>query len=250
MIRAAKAVRKTEKKRKKKNVKARVILILSAAGLMGAVYLFFFTSVFELREIRLNGGRYLPLDSLETVTEDFLGENIFTVSISELRKRIMRYPEVGEVKFMRRPFHLIDCYLIERTPVALIALDVLAAVDADGVIIPQRDKAWNVDLPLITGVDSKEISEKSGNVKILKALRVLELLKEFGFSPAEQLSEIHVVSEDVQLVWLGEGTLIQVGREKYLQRIRNLRAVYSVLADCEKFPKFIDLRFERQVVIR
>ncbi len=87
-----------------------------------------------------------------------------------------------------------------------------------------------IDLPVITGLAANDMEKDSGKKQVGKALEVLGLLKEFGFSPAEQLSEINVDGEDVVLVWMDSGTLVKVGRDGFEERIRKFRAVYSVTA--------------------
>ena len=79
---------------------------------------------------------------------------------------------------------------------------------------------------------------------------MLRLFKELGFSPAKQLSEIHIAGDEIDLVWMGTGTLVRLGRDEYAMRVRKLRTVFGILNDREQFPKLIDLRFDRQVVVR
>jgi len=81
-------------------------------------------------------------------------------------------------------------------------------------------------------------------------VEILALLKKLGLSPAKQLSEIHVAGEDVDLVWMGTGTLVKLGRDEYASRIRKLQTVVGILNDGDRFPRVIDLRFDRQVVVR
>jgi len=81
-------------------------------------------------------------------------------------------------------------------------------------------------------------------------VEILDLFKKLGLSPARQLSEIHVSGENVDLVWMGTGTLVRLGRDGYASRVRKLKTVLSILSDGERFPSVIDLRFDRQVVVR
>ena len=242
------------RKRKKSglSIKKTVISLISILLISALSFIVFFTSLFEIREIRLHGGRYLPFDSLRTAADDYIGCNIFSFSADEFEKSMTHYAEVCDVRFRRRMFHTLDCYFHERIPVALVSGTEMIGVDPLGVIIPQRagSASWDVDLPVITGINSGEIAKDSGKIKLSKALKVLELLKEFGFSPAEELSEIHLEKDDVILVWMGNGSRILMGKDNFHERIRNFKAVYDVLEESESFPKSIDLRFERQVVIR
>ncbi len=223
-----------------------VVAVVAAA----VAFLCFFTDYFSVVEVRMHGCRNLPVNSLQKTASGYVGANILTFPLAELRGKFMDFPEVREVTFKRRLFHKIDCYLREREPVALVSLDEIAEVDREGVVIPVASGAGQLDLPVITGISEEEIGGSSGRGKLAKALEVLELLKIFGFSPAEQLSEIHMDGENVVLVWIDTGTLIQLGREQFQERVRKLRTVYQALEEQGPFPQQIDLRFERQVVIR
>jgi cell division septal protein FtsQ len=226
----------------------------SAAGavalLSALAAVVFLTGIFDLREIRIHGSRNLPLESLREKAGGYVGANVFTIPLTELRDLLQSEPSVGTVIFRRRLPHKLDCYLREREPVALVNLDNLAEVDGDGIVIPACGRSMNIDLPVITGLEKNGTEDDKGRRGIEKALEVLGLLKEFGFSPAEQLSEIHIAGDDVVLVWMNSGTLVKVGRERFEDRIRKFRAVYPSLLEQGGLPSEIDLRFERQVVVQ
>jgi hypothetical protein len=134
--------------------------------------------------------------------------------------------------------------------VAILAADDGIEVDAEGVMILRRPGGCELDLPVITGITRGELESPDGEEKVRRAVEVLELLKDFGFSPAEQLSEIHSEGEEIMLIWMGTGTLIRVGDKPYIDKIRKLKAIYRTLHEGERFPELIDLRFDRQVVVR
>jgi cell division protein FtsQ len=223
---------------------------ITAVVLGICLYVFFFTGIFEIREIRVHGGRNLSVESLSESTNRYIGSNVFTVSLSEIRRILMEDPAVGKVSFRRRPPHKLDCYLRQREPVALISSGGIAEVDVEGVVVRSPNLSTEIDLPVITGIDAGELDTETGRAKVLSALEVLELLKEFGFSPAEQLSEIHLDKDEVVLVWMDSGTIVRVGSEGFREKILKLRAVYGALKEYDNLPQLVDLRFERQVVVR
>ena len=240
------------RRREKQRVSSRVWLLPAgaAAALVAVVYVVFLTGFFEVHEIRVHGSRNLPLESLQEKTGAWVGANAFTVSLSELREILESDPAVGTVTFRRRLPHRLDCYLREREPVALLNFEKMAEVDADGVVIPAGGRSMDIDLPVITGMVQKDLEQDSGRERIGKALEVLDLLKEFGFSPAEQLSEIHIDGDEIDLVWMDSGTVVKVGRDGFEERIRKFRAVYPSLRERGGLPNQIDLRFDKQVVVR
>jgi cell division septal protein FtsQ len=222
----------------------------AAAALIALLAVIFLTSLFDVHEISVHGSRNLPIESLEGRTQEWIGANAFTIPLAEIREALQSDPSVGEVTFRRRLPHRLDCYIREREPVALLNLEKMAEVDAEGIVIPAAGRSMNIDLPVITGLRDADLEKDTGRKKVGKALRVLELLKEFGFSPAEQLSEINVDGDEVVLVWMDSGTLVNVGRDGFEDRIRKFRAVYPSLREQGGLPDLIDLRFDRQVIVR
>jgi cell division septal protein FtsQ len=227
------------------------VAVVICAGL----YFFLVTDHFSLREVQVLGGSGLPIDSLRMVTAGLVGENIFTVPLGTVRRELMRFPEVKEVTFRRRLFHRLDCYCKGREPAVLIAVDAargqdLIEVDAEGVLVPRNEGATEIDLPVVTGIGRDEIGTESGRRKIDDALELIVCLRSFGFSPAEQLSEIHFEGEEMMVILIGTGSTVRVGRGEYRTKIRKLRTVYAALDEQDRFPDLIDLRFERQVIVR
>lgn len=228
-----------------------ISVLIVAAGL----YVVFMTDSFVLKEVKVHGSVGLPMDSLRMVTAGLVGKNMFMIPLGRVREDLMHFPAVKEVTFRRRLFRRLDCYLREREPVALVAMDRNAEstyleVDSDGVIVVRRSDSAEIDLPVITGIAPGEVFGEGGTRKIREALEVLRLLYIFGFSPAEQLSEIHFKDDEMIVILMETGTAVRVGRGEYRKKIRKLRAVYAALDEQERFPDMIDLRFEQQVVVR
>jgi len=229
----------------------KVIPPLVAVVICAGGYLFLMTDIFAIEEVHFFGSRDLHVDSLQVAVAGIMGHNLFTLPLQGIGNRLLeRFPEIGEVTFRRRPFHGLDCYLKQREPVAILATGTIREVDKDGVIIPRKQRGLDIDLPVITGITDAELKKEEGRRKLRKALGVLQLLKMFNFSPADQLSEIHLEKDEIVLVLLGTGTLVRMGDEGYLEKVQKLRVVYPTLEDQPHFPDEIDLRFDKQVVVR
>jgi len=208
------------------------------------------SGIFIITDVQFFGGGAIPQDSLKRIRASLIGRNLVTVSFSDARETLLAFPEVRDAVFKRHPRHAVECRVVKREPVALLVARDILEVDGEGVIIPRRAGKGDVDLPVITGIGPREIGERSGARSIERAVEILELFKKLGLSPAKQLSEIHVSGEDVDLVWMGTGTLIRLGRDQYASRVGKLKTVLGILNDRERFPSVIDLRFDRQVVVR
>jgi hypothetical protein len=226
-------------------------LLVVAAVIAGAAYgVVFHSRIFTVTEVRFSGTGAIPRDTLAAIRADLMGANIVTLSLARVEKLFRGFPEVKSVVLVRHLFGVLDCAVVRREPVALLACGDLLAVDGEGVILPERAGGGDVDLPLITGIDRGTLRRPEGRRSVTTALEVLSIYKGLGFSQSDQLSEIHVDGEEVDLVWAGTGTLIKLGRGGYASRVRTLRTVCRAFNDSERVPDVIDLRFDRQVVIR
>lgn len=220
-------------------------IVLAAAGAAAL-----WSGIFIITNVQFFGEGTIPPESLKRIRAGLVGKNLATVSFAEARAALLEFPEVRDAEFRRRPRHGVECRISKREPVALLVAADILEVDAEGVIIPRRAGAGDIDLPVITGIPPREIAERSASAGLGRAVEILALLKKLGLSPAKQLSEIHVAGEDVDLVWMGTGTLVKLGREEYASRIRKLQTVVGILNDGDRIPRVIDLRFDRQVVVR
>ncbi len=225
-------------------------LFVPAAVVAAAGGVALWSGIFIITNVQFFGGGTIPQDSLKRIRAGLVGKNLVTVSFAEARAALLEFPEVRDAEFRRRPRHGIECRISKREPVALLVAGDILEVDAEGVIIPRRAGTGDIDLPVITGIPPREIKGRSDSPGVGRAVEILALLKKLGLSPAKQLSEIHVAGEDVDLVWMGTGTLVKLGRDEYSSRIRKLQTVVGILNDSDRFPRVIDLRFDRQVVVR
>jgi cell division septal protein FtsQ len=227
-----------------------MMCVLAGALIGVALFFVFGTERFALEKVDFYGGSTLPADSLRVVESSIIGKNLLTISLGSVRERLLQFPEIREVVFKRRPWGRIDCYLMQREPIAILAGEHLYEVDCDGVVIPRRAGKADVDLPVITGIEPGDLETEAGARRMRTVMSALRTLNDYGFSTADELSEIHIQNEEVMLVLMRTGTLVRLGSEDFAKRIQKLYAVYGVLDDEGPFPEVIDLRFNRQVVVR
>jgi len=228
----------------------RVWFAVPAAVAAAAAAVALWSGIFVITDVQFFGGGTIPQESLRRVRAGLVGKNLATASFGEAREALLAFPEVRDAKFVRRPRHTVECRVIKREPVVLLVAGDLLEVDAEGVVMPRRAGPGDIDLPIITGIGSREIDKPAGARRIERAVEILELFKKLGLSPATQLSEIHVSGDEIDLVWMGSGTVVKLGRDQYSSRIRKLQTVIGILSDREGFPSVIDLRFDRQVIVR
>lgn len=239
----------SSKGRKRFRVRKRSAVLI-AAFLSAGVFSIFCPGLFDIREIRFVGYTRLPSKSLDLAKEELLGKNLITVSTDSLEHRLLAFPEVKSVRFDRRLFHTLECRIARREPIALLLAGNAIEVDRTGSLMPARDGEGDLDLPVITGLNEREARTEAGRKKLEKAIELLELVKFQSISSKRQVSEIHVDSGYMDVIWTGSGTLVRFGVENCEAQVKKLQAISTLLFDSEQSPALIDLRFERQVIVR
>jgi cell division septal protein FtsQ len=225
-------------------------LLIAAAAAAAAYCIVFYSGIFTVREVRFAGAATVSKETLAGIEKGLKGSNVLTLSAARVANRFQKYPEVKGVMLTRHLFGSLDCRVVKREPVALLACGDLVEVDGDGVLIPKRAGSADVDLPLITGIEEGAARRAEGRRGVAKAIEVLSAFKGLGLSRGDRISEIHLDGDEVDLVWARTGTLVKLGRGNYGKRVRTLGTIYGVFTGGERAPDVIDLRFDRQVVVR
>jgi len=225
-------------------------LLIGAAAVAAVYGIVFHSGIFAVREVRFAGTATVSKETLAGIEKGLRGANVLTLSEARVAKRFKRYAEVKGVVLTRHLFGTLDCRVVKREPVALLVCGDLVEVDGEGVLIPKRAGSADIDLPLITGINEGAAKRTEGKRGIARAIEVLSAFKRLGLSRGDRISEIHVDGDEVDLVWAKTGTLVKLGRGNYGERVRTLGTIYGVFTGGERAPDVIDLRFDRQVVVR
>ncbi len=106
-------------------------------------------------------------------------DNLLSLDLKSIATSIEAHPWVHTVEVKKKlPDHLMIT-IKERTPVALLNSDKMYLVDEQGEIIDELSTEDPVSLPIITGIDPKNIKNhqitKSPNHQIQKALELISM---------------------------------------------------------------------------
>lgn len=230
---------------------------------IGALYLVFL-GVFKLTYMGLSNFSYFSLsevyvkDHFILTGQDALdfsglrkGYNLFSVNLKAVSGNIKRnHPEYEEVVAKRVLPDRIEIIIKERKAVFQIKLSKFYPVDNNGFIIPYaKDYAYPV-LPIIIGIDPREaeLNRFSGSPRIKKALELISMINEKGFSWRRNVSKINLTSpEDISL-YLNSGLEIKLGSGPYLEKMTRLQQVLMEIRNRSLDPAFVDLRFKDVII--
>jgi cell division protein FtsQ len=153
------------------------------------------------------------------------------------------------------PDHL-SVAVVERTPVAFVRLgSSIGLVDADGVLLslpPAVLAARHYSFPVVTGLAPADRPDaRAGRMQLYQ--RFVRELDSGGQNVSNQLSEVDLSDpEDVRVIVPAQGNdlLLHFGDSEFLTRYHSYQAHLSEWRQQYPHLSSIDLRYDRQVVLK
>lgn len=209
---------------------------------------------FRISEVITNEGNAVDLAYL-------VGENIFALDLSRESGYILEQnPVYRSVRLIRIPPGRIFAYLVKRKPIAFVKLYRIFSVDADGVLFTVPQDLEILDLPLVTGLETKIFGPKVGrkyNVKELvfalntiKAFRFYKGLRSYRIKKIDvaNLNNASVFVEIALKAGLPQWMEIKLGEDGLKSRMNILATVLTQARQDLPNIKYIDLRFKEPLI--
>lgn len=205
-----------------------------------------------LKYLRVNSDTVLNLDELDlTIIQD----------------RIIKHPEVKKVNVAKQPPSELLIEIVEKKPIALINFGKdLKLVDGDFEIFPFINTEMLYDLPVISGLDLKDLPENIRSLKKSDDLKTALFLINLAFTRSKTLysyiSEINMLSKDRIVVYSNDRSIPfyfprkakdETDREYSENLILKLKYFGGFIEQIipgkydENF-EYVDLRFSNQIV--
>lgn len=186
-------------------------LAVTAVVVVGgfALHAWFTTSeMFAVSRVEVHHAKLSDEQDLVARTGIETGTNIFSLDLSEATKAVEQDPWVSRATVTRELPNVIHIVLEERTPVALVALESLYAVDSSGELFKRVRAGDKLDLPIITGlVRDAFVGDKRKDAQLRTALRIAARWEASKSAGRAELSEVHVGEEGgvtSYVVWAGD----------------------------------------------
>jgi len=230
----------------------------------------FFSSVFQVGNIKIEGNRKVSLEDIKNIisknTDKKFGfvetKSIFLAELNKISDEILKdMPQIAKVNLIRDFPNTISAQVVERIPVAVFCqLDKCFLIDNTGVVFEETSEIPG-DMPKITKVDFsgeinpvRKVAEFSNGVKLREAvitgeqttdiLKIALQVKNFGLSAAE-----FSIKSDARIdIRTSEGWEIFINPQKDIDsQLKNLGIILKEKLPTErrKNLQYIDLRFER-----
>ncbi|MCZ6806200.1 MAG: FtsQ-type POTRA domain-containing protein [Deltaproteobacteria bacterium] len=211
---------------------------------------------FAIREVVIEGNHRLEEIDVRRAAGLQIGSNAFEISTEEARNRLLQHPWVKEATVVRKLPNRIRIELVERKPVALVALDQLYLVSKEGTVFKRLGVDDPADLPVITGIASERFYDDF-DYRTAVLLRSMALLQDYegaGLAELEPASEIHFEGPTGIELFVGDdGMHVRLGNGQHRQKLRRLRQVLARLTREKARPAYVyldNVRSPERVTVR
>ncbi|HLB25419.1 MAG TPA: FtsQ-type POTRA domain-containing protein [Nitrospirota bacterium] len=206
---------------------------------------------FRVREVRVDGLKYVQKDDFISFIGDPRGGSILRYDMDETLKDAYTHPWIKEA-VVRRDFPgTVRFELVERKPAAIAATaSGHYLVDDKGFAVSEAaGGGWDF-LPVIErpSTHGLRLLDEEDAKRMRKALRLLNVVRS---EPGERLTgSVVVVGEDGAPYLKLNGAVVKVGLDGYQEKVKRLSEVMSDIQKRGKKPALIDLRFPGKVVVK
>lgn len=212
--------------------------------------------LFPLERVIFSGNERLSAETLLRLSGLRLGEDLFAISLPQLRARLEAHPLVKRAQVQRLFPRTLRLEVEERKGVALVKLARLYIIDEQGVILePWEEGAHRAKpLPLIEapGLKGARPGERLNSPSIHRALKAARLLSAIPSLSGEEVSVELGPEGRLRARALGGRLLMELGDGPVGGKLERLRAVLPhILKKKGRGGRlWLDLSFEGRIILR
>ena len=213
----------------------KVTLLMACVIIVSALLIFTYNFIvvspyFQLRETVVKGAERIPREEILSLAEIKPAQNILTVNLKAMARRIQNNVWVKDVSIKRDLPSKLIIEVRERQPIALIKKDeAFYYIERDGVIFTKLGKDQRTDLPILTGFCRKGEDNRD---RIRKSIDLLEYLS--GYDDISGLKNVSEIYDDRVFgfsLFTENGMCLLLGFDDYERKLQRLK---PVLADLTK----------------
>jgi cell division protein FtsQ len=215
-------------------------LAISAAGIGGVIWLAFGSSMLQVREIQVTGATHVDAADIEGVA-NVRGENLLTLSTSEVVRRVQTLPWVKTARVERRLPGTLRVRIEERRPAMILSLGAARwTLDARGRVLSSGVEGK--DLPVLAGIATGDVVA-GGSIDTPEASDALAAWRGLPTSLKRQVVGIFAPTVERLTISLEDGTLVRYGAAEALDAKNEvLRSLLAQLDAEGREASYIDVR--------
>jgi cell division protein FtsQ len=189
-----------------------------------------------------------------------VGQNLMTLNLAEIRKRLSNMPYVASVRVERDLPDTLNLIVVERQPVARIKpygpqgsrlAQPIYYIDAQGYMMKPKAGERLKPLPDITGISYEHVQEgvRTDRFEMISALTLLRLADYSALKGELDLSRIEVESKGYLVLRTRSSGMIRFRANMLDQQMQRLQVIFDDARPKGYFIRSVDLTPERNVPV-
>lgn len=229
---------------------AALVAILGAGIAVGTPIALRKLDSFEVREVRLEGTRFLERTEAIRTAGIGAGASVWD-DASEWERRLSDHILVERARVKRQLPHTLVLVVEESAPVALVPMPTLEPVDRHGRVLPIDPARHRLDLPVLQASSDPDQAEFSSSAELKVLLGEVVRLRDMDPELVRRASELAIDERGDVIVRLFSPD-VEIRYRAPIEAPRLAEGLHA-LADALKRSddvRVVDLRFDGQVVVR
>jgi len=209
------------------------------------------SSLFSVRTIDLNPCDHVTQEEVWAIVRGGRSGNIWSVPTRDVVQRLSGHPWVRTVSVRKAFPDRLVVRIEERRPVAMVNLDVLFYVDAEGNPFKRLTAYDPKNYPILTGFSRAELLARDA-VTLRDFRKTLELVRLAEAGPLRKnLSEGHFDAQDGDtLVTRDAGLQLKVGTTDFQEAMRRVEEALPRLSKLGGTAAIVDLKTRDRIFVR
>ena len=207
--------------------------------------------LFEVRTVDMNRCSNVSLEEVWAIVRGDGSGILWSVPAKEVARRLSGHPWVRSVSVRKSFPDRLVVRIQERTPVAMVNLDVLHYLDEEGRPFKRLTAYDPKNLAIVTGFSRGDLLRKDP-VTVRDLRKTLDLLRSVEAGSLRQnVSEIHFDAQDgYTVVTRDAGLQLKVGTIDVKEAIRRIEAAMPRISGTTRSSGIADLKTEGRVFMR
>lgn len=221
--------------------------------IFGLSYLFIFSQVFRIKEIKISNVDDSLKLKVEEVIKNEIGSNIFLVNFEKMNKEILsQFSEIVELDFKRKFPSTLIIQIAERESVGVWCYqtyDECFFIDREGIIFKKTKTELMQEEVMIVSLKKEEALVSGKEILVPQILElILKIKEEFEENLKIEIENFTIVSEKRLNIKTNENWEIYFNLEKDIKlEVTKLKALLEkeISPEERRNLEYIDLRFEK-----
>lgn len=233
------------------------ILLLTGVLLWSSISWANYRNLFQLQKIRITGVKIQPREFYRQLLGPMNQLLLTEINLEEVRLLLESDPYVKAARVSRQYPGYLNIEIAERVPLALLNLNPMLMIDAEGVILPDNGYSQKALIPVLSGFNpARELYPPGRETFSLKVKETVDILRQlWDIYPGlyNQLSEVTLNEDDEFVFILAEHpTKVILGKNKIWPKIEILKQFEKALNGQRHLTdyKLLDMRYNKQVIAR